>query len=92
MYGFTVSEIPFYTRPNNVKIPDYHRMDLGCNWHRVTKRGNESIWNLSIYNVYCRMNPFYAVVGRNGMYSSEIKARAYGLVPIIPSFSYTLKF
>lgn len=92
MEGFSISEIPFYTRPNNVKIPDYHRMDLGCNWHRVTKRGNESIWNLSIYNVYCRMNPFYAVVGRNGMYSSEIKARAYGLVPIIPSFSYTLKF
>lgn len=46
-----------YTSPNNVMMPDYHRMDIGFNFHRTTKRGNESIWNLSIYNLYCRMNP-----------------------------------
>ncbi len=89
--GFWGSNI-FYTRPNNVKIPDYHRLDLGCNWHRTTRRGNEGVWNLSIYNVYCRMNPFYATVGRAGDYSNKITARYMGLIPVIPSFSYTLKF
>lgn len=88
--GFT-SFGELYTRPNNVKMPDYHRMDLGCNWHRTTKRGNESIWNLSIYNVYCRMNPFFAVVGRINNHGT-VSARYYGLIPIVPSFSYTLKF
>lgn len=84
------SNMEFYTKPNNLKLPDYHRMDLGCNWRRTTKRGNESIWNISIYNVYCRMNPFFATVGKQD--NGNVLARYYGLIPIVPSFSYTLKF
>ena len=75
----------FYVAPNNLKVPDYHRLDIGFNFHKTTKRGNESIWNLSFYNAYCRMNPIYA-------YEQYGEITTIGLIPIIPTFSYTLKF
>ncbi len=90
-----VIEYPVYSEPNNLQLPDYHRLDLGLNFHKTTKRGNHSIWNLSIYNVYCRTNIIYAYVSPE--YDNKGKVIGYigeglGLIPIIPTFSYTLKF
>ena len=88
----------FYSYPNNLQVPDYHRLDLGCNFHKTTKRGNESIWNLSFYNAYCRINPIIAYVAERYDFTEENLAgfnfagQAFGIIPIIPSFSYTLKF
>ena len=84
---------PFYSSPYNYRLPDYHRMDIGFNLHKTTKRGNESIWNLSLYNAYCRMNPMFAVV--DSYVEDDVrhnKLTTMALIPIIPSFSYTLKF
>ncbi len=81
----------FFTCPNNIKLPDYHRLDVGANFRKTTKRGNERIWNVSLYNAYCRMNPFIVVD-----YYEDDSGAQFGKVtavfPIIPSFSYTLKF
>lgn len=86
--------VDIYTAPNNVKLPDYHRLDLGFNFKKTTKRGNQSIWNLSIYNAYCRTNPITALV--EGKYLDQQAVSYYGMgvgiIPIIPTFSYTLKF
>lgn len=79
-----------YERPNNISLPDYHRLDLGFNFRKITKKGHERIWNLSIYNAYCRMNPFYAKIEQK--YDGSCAVKAFSLFPIIPSFSYTLKF
>ena len=78
-----------------MQLPDYHRLDLGLNFHKTTKRGNQSIWNLSIYNAYCRTNIVFAYV--SGEYDDQGNLIKYvgeglGLIPIIPTFSYTLKF
>ena len=93
-----------YEAPGNVKLPDYHRLDLGVNRHRKTRRGNEAIWNFSIYNAYSRINPLYAVVKLKGNeYAGDTRYRdffktvsfvgqGYGIIPIVPTFSYTLKF
>lgn len=80
----------FYDKPNNVRIPDYHRLDVGMNFHKKTKRGNLSTWNLSFYNLYCRMNAINAYIDKRE--DGSYYGRAEGLVPIIPSFSYTLEF
>lgn len=88
----------FYTMPNNIKLPDYHRLDVGFNFRKITKRGNESIWNLSIYNVYCHMNPFITYIDadyeftKDNLYGFNFIGEAFGIIPILPSFSYTLKF
>ena len=90
-----------YEEPNNVKLPDYHRLDIGVNIYKTTRRGYESVWNISIYNLYCRMNPFFGVLRRDGIQPDNptidpgyvlFKGVGVGMLPIIPSFSYTIKF
>lgn len=82
--------VNYYSSPNNIQLPDYHRLDLGANFRRETKKGNESIWNVSIYNAYCRKNAVFATVEvqKDGTYKGSGKA----IFPIIPSFSYTFRF
>ena len=88
----------FYSAPNNMKVPAYHRLDIGFNFHKTTRRGNESIWNLSLYNAYCRMNPLASQVEKyydfteDNIIGLKYHGVGYGIIPIIPSFSYTLKF
>lgn len=79
-----------YSRPNNVVLPAYSRFDIGFNFRKITKKGRERIWNISIYNATCRMNPVYATVRDH--YDGTFTAKGSSFSPIIPSISYTLKF
>ena len=79
-----------FTGPNNIKLPDYHRLDVGMNFIKQRHDGKIRTWNLSIYNVYCRMNTVYADVGINE--DGEYVGESVGFIPIIPTFSYTLRF
>lgn len=91
----TEYDADLFDGPNNLKLPNYHRLDLGLNWNKKTRRGNERTWNLSLYNVYCHMNAMFGEIGQSYYgpdMQSELYGTAYGIVPIIPSFSYTLKF
>ena len=88
-----------FVGPYNLRIAPYHRLDLGANFRHVTKRGNEAIWNVSIYNAYCHMNPITATTDDVVNISFPKEAVYYGhsfigisVIPIIPTFSYTLKF
>ena len=80
-----------YAIPNNLTLPAYHRLDLGFDFHHVTKHGHERIWNLSIYNAYCHLNSMYVKVDYDEK-TKQFRAKNKGFVPIIPSFSYTIKF
>lgn len=85
----------YYVGPYNHKLADYHRLDIGFNFRKTTKRGNESIWNLSIYNAYCRMNPLFYMVDTPLTFESEAGKtvlKQIAPIPILPSFNYTLKF
>ncbi len=90
----TASGEELFTEPNNVKLPDYHRLDLGFNFVKNTKRGNTSIWNLSLYNAYCRANAITASEEYKSLDRKivAIYGTSIGIIPIIPTFSYTLKF
>ena len=83
-----------YEEPNNLKLPDYHRLDIGMNIHRKTRHGREAVWNISVYNVYCRINPIYATFSYDSTKPEEVKLEgvSHGFIPIIPTFSYTLRF
>lgn len=78
-----------YSGPYNIKLPDYHRLDVGMNWTKVRADGKVRTWNFSIYNAYCRLNPVFASLETEW---DGYTGRSYGLIPIIPTFSYTLKF
>ena len=90
----TPSGTNIYLEPNNVKLPDYHRLDVGMNFVRTTRRGNTGIWNLSIYNAYCRTNPIAAMEEYESLDRVTVATygTALGIIPIVPTFSYTLKF
>ena len=52
---------------------------------------------ISIYNVYCRMNPNFVFSGYERNYDGEVYSRndkltQLTLLPFIPSFSYTRNF
>ena len=94
--GYDYSAI--YSSPNNAILPAYHRLDVGFNFHKTTRRGNEAIWNLSVYNAYCHMNAINAFVSfeydqeHHGSDPLSSYSEMQGWIPIIPTFSYTLKF
>jgi len=93
--------ITYFNGRNGYRMPAYHRMDLGVNFHKQKKHGVRT-WSFSVYNAYSRQNPFYlywgydAVNGYNnqGYYYEDSKPalKQISLFPVIPSVSYTFKF
>lgn len=54
-----------YGEKNSFRAEPYHRLDFGLQYHRK-KRRYESTWDLSVYNLYSRKNPFFYTVGKDG--------------------------
>jgi len=77
---------------NGFRMKAYHRLDLGVQFHKK-KRSGERTWEISVYNVYNHMNPFFYYTE-----NEVINYKRYGLLkqislfPIIPSFSYSFRF
>ena len=91
--------IDYYEGRNNYQLPAYHRLDLGIKIYRPKKKGRMGIWTVSIYNVYSRMNPFMiyksdkTVPDPVSSYGKNVPVfKTIGIMPIIPSISYTYKF
>lgn len=77
---------------NNYRMPNYHRLDLGANFHRKFKRARRTI-SVSIYNVYNRQNPYMLYRSRNDHYRNYPMALVQlSVFPILPSVGYTLYF
>jgi len=92
IYNFTHSG-EYYGRRNGFRMKDYHRLDIGFTHTRV-KKGKERIWNFSIYNVYNRQNPYYYFYKERKPWQGDRTTELYqaSFLPIIPSFSYTIRF
>ena len=75
-------------------MPDYHRLDLGINFHfdRPKGRQGEHLLNISVYNAYNHQNPYYVYVGVDSDNSDKPALCQVSLFPILPSISYTFKF
>lgn len=83
------SEYQRYTDRNDLRLPAYHRLDLGFNFHKKTRWGQRT-WNISIYNAYSRNNPFFLYIQED--YNGEKSVKQVSLFPIIPAFAYIFKF
>lgn len=81
---------------NNVRLPSYHRLDMGMDIRLKQRYFQESILNISILNAYNRKNPFFVSYGieapQNDMYSIRIFAQQISLMPILPSISWKFIF
>lgn len=60
--------IPIYSQRNQLRIPDYHRVDiaytLGKGWKKDKRF--QSSWTISVYNVYGRRNAFSVFYDQTG--------------------------
>ena len=79
---------------NNFRLDNYHRLDLGANFHIPFEYGTSTI-NVSVYNVYNHNNPF--LVYTDYVYDEvtlqpDKKLMQVSIFPIIPSFSFSYKF
>jgi hypothetical protein len=87
------SEIQVQEVRNNFRTEPYHRLDLGINFMKEKKWGKRT-WNVSVYNLYNRMNAYYYFTRttRNGLDEQYTKLYKFVLFPIIPSVSYSFVF
>lgn len=83
-----------YGAIDQLRMENYHRLDLGAQWHKKTARNLTHQLSFDIYNVYCRRNPFFYypefTTDSNGYTFSQLYK--FSLFPIIPTISYSLTF
>ncbi len=78
-----------YTAKNSYRMAAYHRLDIGIQLHKKKKWG-ERTWEISVYNLYNRQNPYYYFIGQDKTGNNVLKQQS--LFPLIPSVSYNFKF
>ncbi len=92
-YIYQGSEYLLYSDRNKFRIPDYFRLDIGLNIegnHKIKKFAH-SFWNISIYNVLGRNNPYavFFVTEQSG----NVKAYQSSIFSTpIPTITYNFKF
>jgi hypothetical protein len=106
-YYFGGQVVDYYTGRNEFKLNDFHRLDLSLNFYSKEKPGRrwKSEFNLSLYNVYGRRNPYMVytnAIGASEDHKDDYDAggglkdakeiRQVNLFGILPSFSYLIKF
>lgn len=86
-----------YGLRNSARIDDYHRLDLSVTLkpHPASKKRFKSSWNLSIYNTYNHLNPFYISYDTEtdvNTGQSSVKAYKVSIFPIIPAITWNFKW
>ncbi len=74
-----------YSKKNNYRMSDYHRLDISFKRTKKKEWGQTS-WSFGAYNTYFRKNPFYVTQDHDG------KVKEVAILPIIPYVSWGFKF
>ncbi len=86
---------PIVEGRNNVRIPDYHRLDFSAT-HKRPKRGRfQGEWVFTIYNAYARRNAFgvYAEPGRTFDTQGTTEMRRIAIFgSVVPGVTYNFNF
>lgn len=82
-----------YGNRNNFRLPNYHRLDVGINWDRRSRRNRTVTWSVGAYNAYNRNNPYYIqVLGSTQKVGSfDYRLYSYSFIPILPYIGYVAK-
>ena len=94
-YGHYVGYVENYSEKNNLRMQPFHHLDIGAQFIVPHKKKGESIFEVSIYNVYNYKNAFFYFVDSeydaNTGTSSQVLKKVC-IFPIIPSFTYHFRF
>lgn len=85
-----ILNIPIYSKRNEYRIPDFHRLDMAYTIGPWGKKQGSSL-TLSVYNVYARKNAF-SVFFRQKAFQKITAYRLAVLGSIFPAITYNFKF
>lgn len=94
-YFFNGQIMTEYAERNSYRMASYHRADLSATFYGKKNKKFQSNWNVSIYNLYSRSNPFFIYLDTEGnIQDGNIQFKAYqvSLFPILPSVTWNFKF
>ncbi len=77
-----------WSRRNAYTYPTYNRADIGFNWVKKTRWGSRT-WNISLYNAYNRLNPYFIFFATE---DGRRVANKISVFPVLPSVSYLFRF
>ncbi|MFW5851941.1 MAG: hypothetical protein ACOCWB_06945, partial [Bacteroidota bacterium] len=85
--------VNYYTERNGYRMPNYHRLDLGCTVIAKKTDKYESSFNFSIYNTYNRKNAYMIYFEKvNPDNVDELQAVKVTLFPILPAITWNFRF
>lgn len=85
---FVANSFTDYGQINDYRMANYHRLDVGIQFTKPKKYG-ERTFDLSIYNIYNRMNPWMIMTQYENNRTVFVQ---YSLFGIVPTITYSLKF
>ena len=98
IFGYSGSEVEYFSERNGFREPAYHRLDVGLSYY-FSRRPNEHVLALSVYNAYNRKNPFFIDFETDDEFDPDTgevrfteRLVGYALFPIIPSLTYRFQF
>lgn len=86
-----------FSRINQYRLPPYNRLDIAAVYTPTYKKDQKfrSSWVFSIYNVYCRFNPYFVYFDQTGSAydgTLQVQAKKVALFPILPSVTWNFHF
>ncbi|MBU6325114.1 MAG: TonB-dependent receptor [Bacteroidetes bacterium] len=83
--GEPFREVYIYGPRNGYRTPDNHRLDINLSIEKKKKYYTRT-WNIGLFNVYNRVNPFYLQLG----YDEQGRRRLYSVsfLPLLPNISW----
>ncbi|MCZ2443181.1 MAG: hypothetical protein LC101_05340 [Flavobacteriales bacterium] len=89
------SIVPQYDDRDNYRMAPYHRLDLSATYVINKSDKWSSNINLSIYNVYSNMNPFFIyfnIESDKDTKTIQFQGKQVSLFPIIPAITWNFSF
>ncbi len=80
-----------YDQKNGIRLPAYHRMDIGISLFNNYTWGRQKV-TFGAYNVYARRNFLYVDIERSFNDAVLFDFRGVYLLSLVPTFSFSLSF
>jgi outer membrane cobalamin receptor len=86
--------IEHFEHRNNYRMPDYHRLDVGINFHKQKKKVYRT-WSYGLYNAYARNNPFMIYSTNkwdDDTNETDTRLKRLSIFNLIPYVRWSIKF
>jgi hypothetical protein len=80
-----------YANWNAYRLPDIHRLDLGCNFTRKRSEHYIRTWSMGVFNAYGRPNIMFVTLDKDET-DGLFKLQRLSVLQFIPYITYKLQF